>query len=324
MYRRRARTARRAGRPRPVARPGGPRERARAGPGAGRPRGARRERAGWYSYDWAMSVFTTTVTTVFLGPYLTVDRRDAAGADGRLSPAGHRRSPPGSCSPTCCRASVLLQVLVLPLVGRDRRPHRAQAASCWRGFAYLGALRHHRRCSSSPTTATCSAPGCSSSPTSPSARRRRLLLVAARPRRARRAGRRLQPRLGLRLRRRRRCCSPSTWRCSSAHDSLGLTAGEAVRICLAVGRPLVGRVHRRHAVRGCATAAASTAAAAPARRSAAASASWRATLREHAALPADAVVPRRLPALQRRRPDRHRAVGARTATEELDLDQTTC
>ena len=34
-------------------------------------RALRRERFGWYSYDWAMSVFNTSVTTVFLGPYLT-------------------------------------------------------------------------------------------------------------------------------------------------------------------------------------------------------------------------------------------------------------
>ena len=34
-------------------------------------RALKRERFGWYSYDWAMSVFNTSVTTVFLGPYLT-------------------------------------------------------------------------------------------------------------------------------------------------------------------------------------------------------------------------------------------------------------
>ena len=31
-------------------------------------RALKRERLGWYSYDWAMSVFNTSVTTVFLGP----------------------------------------------------------------------------------------------------------------------------------------------------------------------------------------------------------------------------------------------------------------
>ena len=28
----------------------------------------RRERVGWYFYDWANSAFSTTVVTVFLGP----------------------------------------------------------------------------------------------------------------------------------------------------------------------------------------------------------------------------------------------------------------
>ena len=31
----------------------------------------RRERVGWYFYDWANSAFSTTVISVFLGPYLT-------------------------------------------------------------------------------------------------------------------------------------------------------------------------------------------------------------------------------------------------------------
>ena len=31
----------------------------------------RREQRGWYFYDWAASAFSTTVGTVFLGPYLT-------------------------------------------------------------------------------------------------------------------------------------------------------------------------------------------------------------------------------------------------------------
>ena len=31
----------------------------------------RRERRGWYFYDFATSVFSTSVVTVFLAPYLT-------------------------------------------------------------------------------------------------------------------------------------------------------------------------------------------------------------------------------------------------------------
>ena len=64
---------------------------------------------------------------------------------------------------------MLLQVLVLPLTGAiaDRTGRKREMLA---GFAFVGALAARRRCSSSPTGATCSAPGCSSWPTSASAR----------------------------------------------------------------------------------------------------------------------------------------------------------
>ena len=67
------------------------------------------ERFGWYSYDWAMSVFNTSVTTVFLGPYLTAVAEDAVGADGGLPFLG-LGIPPGSwfsyvlSARCCCRS----------------------------------------------------------------------------------------------------------------------------------------------------------------------------------------------------------------------------
>ena len=42
----------------------------------------RREQRGWYFYDWACSVYSTSVLTVFLGPYLTSVAESAADADG--------------------------------------------------------------------------------------------------------------------------------------------------------------------------------------------------------------------------------------------------
>ena len=42
----------------------------------------RREIRGWAMYDWANSAFSTTVGTVFLGPYVTELARAAAGPDG--------------------------------------------------------------------------------------------------------------------------------------------------------------------------------------------------------------------------------------------------
>jgi UMF1 family MFS transporter len=98
----------------------------------------KRERFGWYSYDWAMSVFNTSVTTVFLGPYLTAIAKDAAGPDGRLSLLGLSIAA-GSWFSYVLSASVLLQVLVLPLTGAvaDRTGRKREMLA---GFAFLGAL----------------------------------------------------------------------------------------------------------------------------------------------------------------------------------------
>ena len=43
------------------------------------PPSTRRERTGWYFYDWASSAFSTTVVTVFLGPFLTSVAEQASG-----------------------------------------------------------------------------------------------------------------------------------------------------------------------------------------------------------------------------------------------------
>ena len=65
------------------------------------------EQRGWYWYDWANSVFTTSVTTVFLGPYLTdVAERAAGGEDGTLHPLGIPVSP-GSVFPYLLSLSAL-------------------------------------------------------------------------------------------------------------------------------------------------------------------------------------------------------------------------
>ncbi|MCZ2811872.1 MFS transporter [Modestobacter sp. VKM Ac-2979] len=101
-------------------------------------RALRRERAGWYSYDWAMSVFNTSVTTVFLAPYLTSIAEAAADADGRIHPLGIS-VPPGSWFGYVLSLSVVLQVLVLPITGAiaDRSGAKRQLLAA---FAALGSL----------------------------------------------------------------------------------------------------------------------------------------------------------------------------------------
>jgi len=96
------------------------------------PVSTRRERTGWYFYDWANSAFSTTVITVFLGPFLTSVTKQAAGcplgADechGTVHPLGITVAA-GSYYPYLVSLSVFLTVFVLPVTGAiaDRTPHR--------------------------------------------------------------------------------------------------------------------------------------------------------------------------------------------------------
>jgi UMF1 family MFS transporter len=103
-----------------------------------RPGGAdRRERVGWYFYDWANSAFPTTVVTVFLGPYLGSIADKAADAHGRVHPLGIPIAS-GSLFAYTVSLSVFLTVFVFPIVGAvaDRSPRKKQLlAVC----AYVGA-----------------------------------------------------------------------------------------------------------------------------------------------------------------------------------------
>ncbi|MCU1667109.1 MAG: yxiO [Blastococcus sp.] len=100
-------------------------------------RALRRERIGWYSYDWANSVFSSTVVTVFLAPYLSSIAEAGADTEGRIHPLGIS-VPPGSFFGYVLSVSVVLQVLVLPLTGAfaDRSGHKRQLLAA---LAFLGA-----------------------------------------------------------------------------------------------------------------------------------------------------------------------------------------
>lgn len=75
-----------------------------------------RSRFAWYMYDWASSAFTTTVISVFLGPYLTSIAITEAGNSGLLHAFGIPIAPQ-SLFPYAVSASVFLQFLLLPIVG---------------------------------------------------------------------------------------------------------------------------------------------------------------------------------------------------------------
>jgi UMF1 family MFS transporter len=111
---------------------------------AGAPPSTRRERVGWYFYDWANSAFSTTVISVFLGPYLTAVAERAANCDGDdtcttpLFTFLGLQVLPGSVFPYAVSLSVLLQVLVLPVTGAiaDRTGHKKRLLAL---LAYIGA-----------------------------------------------------------------------------------------------------------------------------------------------------------------------------------------
>ena len=99
---------------------------------------SRRQQRAWYFYDWANSAFSTTVVTVFLGPYLTTLAEDAAGVDGRVGFLLWDVRP-GTYFSLLVSLSVVLQVLVLPVTGAiaDRSGHQRQLLA---SFAAIGSV----------------------------------------------------------------------------------------------------------------------------------------------------------------------------------------
>ncbi len=100
----------------------------------------KKERTGWYFYDWACSAFTTTIVTVLIGPYLTEISKSAAAlnSSGKLNVLGYEIFP-DSFFPYIVSFSVFIQVLFLPLIGSaaDRTGNKKLFLAL---FAYLGSL----------------------------------------------------------------------------------------------------------------------------------------------------------------------------------------
>ncbi|GAB4545920.1 MAG: MFS transporter [Anaerolineales bacterium] len=100
----------------------------------------KKEIFGWAMYDWANSAFSTTVGTVFLGPYVASLARAAAEAQNSatVSLLGLPIAP-DSFLPYCISFSVGMQVLFLPILGAiaDYSHLRKQMMQA---FATIGAL----------------------------------------------------------------------------------------------------------------------------------------------------------------------------------------
>ena len=100
----------------------------------------RKEIFGWAMYDWANSAFSTTVGTVFLGPYVASLARTAAEAAG-TSTVSFLGIPvaPDSFLPYCISFSVGMQVLFLPILGAIADYSHLRKAMM-RLFATIGAI----------------------------------------------------------------------------------------------------------------------------------------------------------------------------------------
>ena len=100
----------------------------------------KREIFGWAMYDWANSAFSTTVGTVFLGPYLAnlAQKAAIASQDGVARILGIPIAP-DSFFPYCISLSVGMQVLFLPILGAiaDYSHRRKQMMQL---FATIGAI----------------------------------------------------------------------------------------------------------------------------------------------------------------------------------------
>jgi MFS transporter, UMF1 family len=111
--------------------------------------GRRREQWAWCWYDWANSVFPTSVITVFLSLYLTSVAEADAKAAGQECASGNAlvgcdisllglHFPAGSLWGYLLALSTAIQVLVLPLTGAiaDRTQHKRRMLGL---FAFTGA-----------------------------------------------------------------------------------------------------------------------------------------------------------------------------------------
>ena len=101
----------------------------------------KKEIFGWGMYDWANSAFSTTIGTVFLGPYLA-SLASAVAVDtpnGPMAFIGSIPIAPDSFLPYCVSLSVGLQVLFLPILGAiaDYSHMRKQLMQV---FATIGAI----------------------------------------------------------------------------------------------------------------------------------------------------------------------------------------
>ena len=113
-----------------------------------RPLAQAEEQKAWYWYDWANSAYTTTIGTVFFGPYfISLAENAVGGEDGRFD-VGPFSLPPDSLFFWLITVSTILSAVILPPLGayadRVANKKRLLATLAWTGLVLRRAdlLRH--------------------------------------------------------------------------------------------------------------------------------------------------------------------------------------
>lgn len=98
----------------------------------------KKQRFAWYVYDWANSAYTTSVITVFIGPYLTALANSQADKYGNLDIFGFKIFA-NSIFAYVISISVILQFILMPLIGTiaDKLGNNKLLMGL---FAYVGAI----------------------------------------------------------------------------------------------------------------------------------------------------------------------------------------
>lgn len=108
-----------------------------------RPLEQEKEQKAWYWYDWANSAYTTTIGTVFFGPYFISLAENAVGENGKFN-VGPFSMPPGSLFFWLITVSTILSAILLPLLGAyvDRTANKKGllAFFAWTGSAFAALI----------------------------------------------------------------------------------------------------------------------------------------------------------------------------------------
>ena len=101
------------------------------------------EQKAWYWYDWANSAYTTTIGTVFFGPYFINLAENAVGGEEGRFDVGSFSVPPDSLFFWLITVSTILSALILPPLGayadRVANKKRLLATLAWIG-SFFAAL----------------------------------------------------------------------------------------------------------------------------------------------------------------------------------------